>query len=144
MQISHDKLLHVLQQQFGLNQFRPGQSQAIIALLQQQRLLSIQPTGYGKSLLYQLPAVLLDGITLVISPLLIAMLKYFGAWKLINRSVITENIWSVINAFIFLIFVFISYRILHFLMRYKFVKKIITYTSFSKYKFCRRYKAPKS
>jgi Pyruvate/2-oxoacid:ferredoxin oxidoreductase delta subunit len=82
--------------------------------------------------------------SLVISPLLIAMLKYFGAWELVNLSVITENIWSLINIFIFIMFVFISYRILHFLMRYKFVNKIITYTSFSKYKFWRRYKAPKS
>ena len=82
--------------------------------------------------------------SLVISPLLIALLKYFGVWELVNRSVFTENIWSLTNAFIFLVFVFISYRILHFLMRYKLVNKIITYTSLSKYKFWRRYKAPKS
>jgi Pyruvate/2-oxoacid:ferredoxin oxidoreductase delta subunit len=81
--------------------------------------------------------------SLLISPLLISLLKYFGAWKLITHSVITENIWSLIDEFIFLLFVFISYRILHFLMRYKFVNRIITYTSLSKYKFWRRYKAPK-
>lgn len=53
--------------------FRPGQLEAMQALLEQSRLLCIQPTGYGKSLLYQLPSCLLGGITLVISPLLALM-----------------------------------------------------------------------
>jgi len=60
----------VLNERFGLEAFRPGQRAAIEALLQDQRLLCIQPTGHGKSLLYQLPATLLPGLTLVISPLL--------------------------------------------------------------------------
>jgi Pyruvate/2-oxoacid:ferredoxin oxidoreductase delta subunit len=81
--------------------------------------------------------------SLVISPLLLAGLRFFGVWELVNRSVITENIWSLIDAFIFLLIVFLSYRLLHFLMRYKFVNKIIAYSSLSKYKFWRRYKAPK-
>lgn len=81
--------------------------------------------------------------SMVISPALIAGLKFFGVMDFVNRSVITENIWSIIDWLIFLLFVFISYRILHFLMRYKIVNKIIAYTSFSKYKFWRRYKAPK-
>lgn len=81
--------------------------------------------------------------SLVISPLLIGLLKYLGVWEFVNRSVITENIWALIDAFIFLMFVFISYRMLHFLMRYKIVNQIIAYTSLSKYKFWRRYKAPK-
>lgn len=62
-----DKLL---QQRFGFEAFRPGQREAIEALLYTGRLLCIQPTGHGKSLLYQLPTLMLDGITLVISPLL--------------------------------------------------------------------------
>lgn len=86
--------------------------------------------------------VLLIISSLVISPLLILMLKYFGAWEFINQSAVTKNIWSLIDAFIFLLFTFISYRILHFLMRYKLVNKIIAYTSLSYYKFWRRYKAP--
>ena len=60
----------VLRQRFGLGEFRPGQREAIVALFDERRLLCIQPTGYGKSLLYQLPAILLPGITLVVSPLL--------------------------------------------------------------------------
>ncbi|MEQ8274236.1 MAG: RecQ family ATP-dependent DNA helicase [Deltaproteobacteria bacterium] len=63
-------LARVLNERFGLSSFRPGQEEAIRALLADGRLLCIQPTGHGKSLLYQLPATLLPGITLVISPLL--------------------------------------------------------------------------
>jgi Pyruvate/2-oxoacid:ferredoxin oxidoreductase delta subunit len=82
--------------------------------------------------------------SLVISPLLIALLDRLGVWGWINQSLITENIWSLIYAFIFLLFVFISYRGLHFLMRYRFVNRIIAYTSLSKYRFWRRYKAPRA
>lgn len=67
------QLFEVLQKTFGFSEFRPGQLEAITTLMTKNHLLCIQPTGYGKSLLYQLPAVLLDGITLVISPLLALM-----------------------------------------------------------------------
>lgn len=66
-------LINTLQTTFGFNQFRPGQLEALSTLMRHGRLLCIQPTGHGKSLLYQLPAVLVDGITLVISPLLALM-----------------------------------------------------------------------
>jgi ATP-dependent DNA helicase RecQ len=66
-------LTHILQDTFHFTEFRPGQLEAIQTLLQEDRLLCIQPTGYGKSLLYQLPALYLGGITLVISPLLALM-----------------------------------------------------------------------
>ncbi|MFN7096269.1 MAG: DEAD/DEAH box helicase, partial [Gammaproteobacteria bacterium] len=62
-----------LQQTFNLPMFRPGQREAITTLLTHGRLLCIQPTGHGKSLLYQLPATLLPGITLIVSPLLALM-----------------------------------------------------------------------
>ncbi len=80
---------------------------------------------------------------LVISPLLIAGLKYLGMRDLIHHSALTENIWSLIDAFIFLVFVFISYGLLHYLMRYKLINAVITYTSLSTYRFWRRYKAPR-
>lgn len=67
------KLLDVLNTTFQLDEFRPGQLDALLLLMQQGRLLCIQPTGYGKSLLYQIPSVILGGITLVISPLLALM-----------------------------------------------------------------------
>jgi ATP-dependent DNA helicase, RecQ family len=62
-----------LKEVFGFEKFRIGQKEAITTLLRQGRLLCIQPTGHGKSLLYQLPTCLLEGITLVISPLLALM-----------------------------------------------------------------------
>lgn len=67
------QLTQVLHSTFGFSTFRQGQLQALNELMSNGRLLCIQPTGHGKSLLYQLPAVLLDGITLVISPLLALM-----------------------------------------------------------------------
>ena len=71
--IAPTELLGLLQNTFGFQDFRPGQREAIEALLEQRRILCIQPTGHGKSLLYQLPALLVDGMTLVISPLLALM-----------------------------------------------------------------------
>ncbi|HEX6386073.1 MAG TPA: RecQ family ATP-dependent DNA helicase [Anaerolineae bacterium] len=65
-----DQLLH---ERFGFEAFRPHQKESIECLLRERRVLCIQPTGYGKSLLYQLPALLFDGLTLVISPLLALM-----------------------------------------------------------------------
>jgi len=57
----------------GYATFRPGQREAIDTLLASGRLLLVAPTGGGKSLIYQLPATLLDGTTLVISPLISLM-----------------------------------------------------------------------
>ncbi len=57
----------------GYAAFRPGQREAIETLLASGRLLLVAPTGGGKSLVYQLPATLLDGTTLVISPLISLM-----------------------------------------------------------------------
>lgn len=73
MSASSEELQSALQKTFGFSSFRPGQKEAILALLEKGRLLCIQPTGHGKSLLYQLPSCLLEGITLVISPLLALM-----------------------------------------------------------------------
>jgi ATP-dependent DNA helicase RecQ len=64
----------LLQQQFKLASFRPGQEAVIAALLQGHSALAVFPTGGGKSLCYQLPALMLDGLTLVVSPL-IALMK---------------------------------------------------------------------
>lgn len=58
---------------FGHTAFRPGQREAIETLLDAGRLLLVAPTGGGKSLTYQLPASLLPGTTLVVSPLIALM-----------------------------------------------------------------------
>lgn len=68
-----DKYSVLLKEKFGLESFRPGQQEAIEILLEKGKLLCIQPTGYGKSLLYQFPSCLVGGLTLVISPLLALM-----------------------------------------------------------------------
>ncbi len=57
----------------GYSAFRPGQREAIETILEQRRLLLVAPTGGGKSLIYQLPATLLPGTTLVVSPLVSLM-----------------------------------------------------------------------
>ncbi|CRX37907.1 RecQ family ATP-dependent DNA helicase [Estrella lausannensis] len=73
MEITREKLLSTLRSQFKMDSFRPGQAEAIETLFERGRLLCIQPTGYGKSLLYQLPSCLVGGLTLVVSPLLALM-----------------------------------------------------------------------
>ncbi|MDP6505521.1 MAG: DEAD/DEAH box helicase, partial [Planctomycetota bacterium] len=65
---------HLLKDKFRLEQFRPGQKESIEAILNGRDVLLVLPTGGGKSLCYQLPALASDGIVLVISPL-IALMK---------------------------------------------------------------------
>ncbi|MEQ1566091.1 MAG: RecQ family ATP-dependent DNA helicase [Myxococcota bacterium] len=67
-----------LRERFGFAGFRPGQREVIEAVLNGEDLLVVQPTGHGKSLSYQLPAVVLGGVTLVISPLLALMRDQLG------------------------------------------------------------------
>src|SRR4051812_15932375 len=64
----------LLQQYFGFSEFRPGQREVIEELLEGRSALAVFPTGGGKSLCYQLPALALEGVTLVVSPL-IALMK---------------------------------------------------------------------
>lgn len=68
------ELLLVLKESFGLSAFRPGQEEAIRSALEGKDVIVIMPTGAGKSLCYQLPALLGNGLTLVVSPL-IALMK---------------------------------------------------------------------
>jgi ATP-dependent DNA helicase RecQ len=72
---SYDTLIHsTLKNRFGFNTFREGQEAVIGKILEGKSALAVFPTGSGKSLCYQLSALLLDGLTLVISPL-IALMK---------------------------------------------------------------------
>jgi ATP-dependent DNA helicase RecQ len=64
----------ILASRFGFSSFRPGQEQVVEALLAGRSALAVFPTGAGKSLCYQLPSLLLDGVTVVVSPL-IALMK---------------------------------------------------------------------
>src|ERR1700732_4373370 len=59
--------------QFGLDAFRPGQREAVSAALEGRDSLVVMPTGGGKSLCYQLPALAGDGLVVVVSPLIALM-----------------------------------------------------------------------
>jgi len=63
----------ILKEQFGYDTFRPGQKELIEKILDGQKAMGIMPTGGGKSICYQLPATILPGITLVVSPLISLM-----------------------------------------------------------------------
>src|SRR5215213_966831 len=67
-------LEQTLRERFGREQFRPGQREVIENVVQGRDVLCVMPTGGGKSLCYQLPALMLPGLTLVVSPL-IALMK---------------------------------------------------------------------
>ncbi len=66
-------LLDALERSFGFNGFRPGQREACEAALAGQDVLVVMPTGSGKSLCYQLPALMRDDLTIVVSPLVALM-----------------------------------------------------------------------
>lgn len=68
-----ERMKALLAEKFGYTEFRSGQEEIIQKVLQKQNVLGIMPTGGGKSICYQLPALVLDGLTLVISPLISLM-----------------------------------------------------------------------
>ncbi len=94
-----DHKLELLNKYFGYTSFRSGQEPLIDALLTGRDVFGIMPTGGGKSLCYQIPALMLDGITLVVSPLISLMKDQVMALKdsgisaaYINSSLTYEQI----------------------------------------------------
>ncbi len=65
--------LDLLKSVFGFDDFRPGQAEIVEAVMAGENTLAIMPTGGGKSLCFQLPALVRDGVTVVISPLIALM-----------------------------------------------------------------------
>ena len=81
----------LLERVFGFPSLRPGQADIIEAILQRNHVLGIMPTGAGKSLCYQLPALVLDGLTLVVSPLVALMDDQVAALRLSGVAAETIN-----------------------------------------------------
>ena len=63
----------ILEKYYGYKSFRPGQQQVIESILKGEDVLTIMSTGSGKSICYQVPALILQGLTIVISPLISLM-----------------------------------------------------------------------
>ncbi len=72
----------VLNEVFGFDAFRPGQERAVDALLAGRNVLTVMPTGSGKSLCFQVPALIRDGLTIVVSPLVALMQDQVAALRL--------------------------------------------------------------
>lgn len=86
----------LLQQYFGFDQFRPGQQAVIDQLLAGHSAAAVFPTGGGKSLCYQLPALALPGLTLVVSPLIALMKDQIDA--LTARNIAAARLDSSLDA----------------------------------------------
>lgn len=84
-----------LRERFGFDRFRPGQQEVMEALLAGESAAAVFPTGSGKSLCYQLPAVVLDGVTLVVSPLLALMKDQVDA--LLQREISAARLDSTLT-----------------------------------------------
>jgi len=102
--LSENKLEEELKQYFGYNEFRAYQKEIIQALLRKEDVLAILPTGAGKSLCYQLPALLQSGTAIVVSPLIslmqdqvVSLYKNGISAAFINSSLPYQEIQSVLN-----------------------------------------------
>lgn len=78
---------------FGFDEFRPGQEEIVASILGGQDVLAIMPTGAGKSLCYQLPALMRDGLTVVVSPLIALMRDQVAALQAngVEAGALTSN-----------------------------------------------------
>ena len=72
-EVEDDKLIHQLKKYFQYNAFRNGQREIIETILNGENVFAVFPTGHGKSLCFQLPALMLPGLTVVVSPLISLM-----------------------------------------------------------------------
>jgi ATP-dependent DNA helicase RecQ len=85
------KAAATLKSVFGYDSFRPGQTEIIEAVLTARDVLAVMPTGSGKSLCYQLPAILDGGLTIVVSPLIALMRDQVGQMASVGVAAATLN-----------------------------------------------------
>ncbi|MES0073756.1 DNA helicase RecQ [Mesorhizobium sp. M0058] len=88
---THDPKRRVLKDVFGFDDFRPGQAAVMEALLGGRHVLAVMPTGAGKSLCYQVPALVKGGLTIVVSPLVALMQDQVAALRLAGVAADTIN-----------------------------------------------------
>ena len=81
----------VIRQVFGLADLRPGQQAVIDAVLAKRHTLAIMPTGAGKSLCYQVPAMLMPGMTVIVSPLIALMRDQFDKLSALGLDAVQVN-----------------------------------------------------
>ncbi|WP_296744325.1 DNA helicase RecQ [Mesorhizobium sp.] len=86
-----DPKRRVLKDVFGFDDFRPGQAAVMDTLLSGRHVLAVMPTGAGKSLCYQVPALVLGGLTIVVSPLVALMQDQVAALRLAGVAADTIN-----------------------------------------------------
>ena len=106
--MSDDAAATLLSEVFGFDAFRPGQAEIVEAVTAGENVLAIMPTGGGKSLCFQLPALMRDGVTVVISPLIALMRDQVralraagvaaGALTSGNTEEETEEVWQALDA----------------------------------------------
>ena len=85
------KIAKVLRQVFGLSSLRPGQQEVIESVLAKQHTLAIMPTGAGKSLCYQVAALLMPGMTVIVSPLIALMRDQFDKLSALGLEAVQVN-----------------------------------------------------
>ena len=81
----------VIRHVFGLADLRPGQQAVIDAVLAKRHTLAIMPTGAGKSLCYQVPAMLMPGMTVIVSPLIALMRDQFDKLSALGLEAVQVN-----------------------------------------------------
>src|SRR5580704_15470581 len=88
---SPDAKHRILKSVFGFDAFRPGQETVIDALLEGRHVLTVMPTGSGKSLCFQVPALILGGLTIAVSPLIALIQDQVAALRLAGVDAGTIN-----------------------------------------------------